>query len=234
MTPLLAAAETLTPVAQWLNTFFAGFDDAILRFAYSLHESAMGGFWDAFLSTITKLGSGGIFFIVLSVILLLFKKTRKAGCAMLVAIIIGALFTNVTIKPFVERPRPYASGNQFYYDCWYAVNGVVESEIPSFPSGHATVSFASMGAFFAFMNKKWSWLGFVLAAVIGFSRNYLFVHYPSDIIGGMLIGFISALAAFFLVRFIAKKIEQSDNKAAVFLREFSLFSRKKEKEQVAA
>lgn len=225
MTFFLAAAEALTPFAQWLNTFFAGFDDAILRFAYSLHEIAMGGFFDFFLPLITKLGNGGIFFIVLSVILLLFKKTRKAGGAMLIAIIIGALLTNVTIKPFVERPRPYDSGNQFYWNCWNAVNGVVEHEIPSFPSGHATCSFAAMGAFFAFMNKKWSWLGLVLAAIIGFSRNYLFVHYPSDIIGGMLIGLLGALIAYLVVKAIAKKVEQSDNKAAIFLREFNLFGK---------
>lgn len=223
---LLAAAQALTPVAEWLNTFFAGFDDAILRFAYSLHEGALGAFWDFFWPTITHLGSGGIFFIVLSIVLLFFKKTRKAGGAMLLAIIIGALMTNVTIKPFVERPRPYNSGNSFYYDCWAAVNGVVEKEIPSFPSGHATASFAAMGAFFAFMNKKWSWLALVLAGLVGFSRNYLFVHYPSDILGGMFVGIVSALIAFFLVRAIAKKVEQSNNKFAVFLKEFNLFGKK--------
>lgn len=223
MNLLLTAAAALTPVAEWLNTFFAGFDDAILRFAYSLHEGALGGFWDFLFPNVTVLGNGGIFFIILSIVLLFFQKTRKAGFAMLIAIIIGALLTNVSIKPFVERPRPYNSGNQFYYDAWQAVNGVVEHEAPSFPSGHATVSFAAMGAFFAFMNKKWSWVALVLAALIGFSRNYLFVHYPSDIIGGMLVGLFGAVVAFLIVKAVAKKVEQSDGRVAVFFKEFNLF-----------
>lgn len=222
MNLFLLASVALTPVAEWLNTFFSGFDDAILRFAYSLHEGALGGFFDFFFSKITVLGSGGIFFIVLSILLLLFKKTRKAGFAMLLAIIIGALLTNVSIKPFVERPRPYDSGNSFYYDCWQAVNGVVEHEIPSFPSGHATVSFASMTAFFVFLNKKWSWLGLVLAALIGFSRNFLFVHYPSDILGGMLVGLFAALIGCLIVKAVAKKVAGCDNKFCTCLKEFNL------------
>lgn len=222
---LLAASGELTAVAQWLTTFFAGFDETILNFAHTLHEGALGAFHDIFWPAITTLGNGGIFFIVLGLLFLFFKKTRKAGFAILVAILIGALLTNVLVKPFVARPRPYMSESLQFKEWWQAVGARTESEF-SFPSGHATASFAAMGAFFAFLNKKWSWLGLVLAALIGFSRNYIFVHYPSDILGGILVGLLSALVAYFIVKAVTKKVVSSDAKFAVFLREADLFAKK--------
>lgn len=212
----------MTTFAIWLNTFFASFDQAILKFAYSLHESAVGGFLDVFFKEITKLGNGGIFFIVLSVILLLFKKTRKCGFAMLIAIVIGALITNVCIKNIVGRPRPYADETSIYYQWWLEIGHGVEHEIASFPSGHATASFAAMTALFIFLNKKYSWLGLVLASLIGFSRNYIFVHYPSDILAGIIVGVCAALLAAVIIRAIFKALENSRNRGAVFVTTFNL------------
>lgn len=222
---LLAASGNLTAIAQWLNTFFAGFDETILTFAHSLHEGALGAVHDIFWPAITVLGNGGIFFILLGLVLLFFKKTRKAGFAVLIALLIGALLTNVLIKPMVERPRPYMSEHALFKEWWQAVGARTESEF-SFPSGHATASFAAMGAFFAFLNKKWSWLGLVLAVLIGFSRNYIFVHYPSDILGGILVGLCSAVLSYFIVKAVAKKVAASDAKFAVFLREADVLKKR--------
>lgn len=215
----------LTPFAQWLNTFFAGFDTAIFTFANNLHQAA-GGFFDLFFETITKLGDGGIFFIVLGLVFLLFKKTRKAGFGMLIAILIGALFTNICIKEIVARPRPYVDEANVFHQWWLSVGHGLESEF-SFPSGHTTASFAAMGAFFAFLDKKWSWLGFVLASLIAFSRIYIVVHYPSDILGGIVVGLISATLAYFIVRAIYKKIEKSNGKFATGVKEWNFIKIKK-------
>ena len=97
----------VTAVASWLNSTFADFDLAIFDFFHRLHDSAAGGFLDVFFNAITTLGHDGIALIIISLILMLFKKTRKAGSAMLAGIIVGAIFTNLTIKPLVSRPRPY-------------------------------------------------------------------------------------------------------------------------------
>ena len=69
----------------------------------------------------------------------------------------------------------------------------------SFPSGHVSTTMAAMGAVFFYTNKKYSWLAFLLVILMGFSRNYLVVHYPTDVLGGAIIGFISALIARILI-----------------------------------
>lgn len=214
----------LTTIAQWLNTFFAGFDKAIFTFAHNLHQSA-GNFLDTFFELITKLGDGGIFFIIVGIIFLLFKKTRKAGLGMLFALLIGSLFTNLLLKELIARPRPYVDEASIFNQWWQDVGHGIESEF-SFPSGHTTASFAAMGAFFAFLNKKWSWLGLVLAALISFSRIYIVVHYPSDIVGGIIVGVASAVIAFFIVRAISKKIEKSNGKFATWAKEWNLIKAK--------
>lgn len=153
-------------MADWLNTAFQSFDYALLEFGHNLHNNA-GGFFDGFMKFITVFGDGGIILILLSLCLIAFKKTRKIGITMLGAIAIGAIITNITIKPLVARPRPFADQSSVYYTWWKAVGAVQESEF-SFPSGHSTASMAAMMAFFLAGNKKYSWTGFILALLIGF------------------------------------------------------------------
>ena len=96
----------LTALALWLNTAFAGFDEAVATAIHQLYVAA-GWFFTPFLSFISLLGKGGIFLILLSIALMLFRKTRRYGTTMLLALAIGALVTNVCFKPLVARPRPY-------------------------------------------------------------------------------------------------------------------------------
>ena len=159
-------------MADWLNTVFHAFDSGAFNFANSLAQVA-GGFFTPLSKVIAVLGKGGIFFILLSIALMLFRKTRKTGFTMLLAIGVGALFTNVIIKNAVARPRPYTVDE--FKDIWAFVGSNIESEF-SFPSGHATVTMTSMMALFLTTNKKWSWLGFVFALIVGFTRIYLVVH----------------------------------------------------------
>ena len=138
---------------------------------------------NAVLSFYTKLGDSGLAWIAVSVIMLIFPKTRRAGLLALLAMALGFLCTNVVLKHLVARPRP-----------WLVVEGltflVVEPDPNSFPSGHATCAFAAGGAWWRTQTRRWARVtGLVLAAVMAFSRLYVGVHFPSDVLVGCLVGF---------------------------------------------
>ena len=189
-------------MAEFLNTTFFGFDNSILVFAHNSAKVA-GNFLTPFFKFITLFGNKGLFFIALSIVLMLFSKTRKTGLAMLFAVGIGALLTNVIIKNAVARPRPYTS--EIYKEYHAFVGGILESEF-SFPSGHATVSATSMVALFLGFNKKWSFVGLIFAFVIGLSRIYLIVHYPTDVIAGFIVGVVAGAIAHYISSALYKAI----------------------------
>ena len=120
---------------------------------------------------------------------------------------VGALFTNVTIKPLVARVRPYE--HETYRAFWEFVGASVESE-RSFPSGHTTTAFAAMGAIFLVWRKKYSWPALVFAALVGMTRLYLVVHYPTDVLGGIVVGAASALISYALLRLAFSALERHD------------------------
>lgn len=206
----------MTPAAQWLNSTFAEFDRAILGFYHHLATLA-----DPILSPISVffdvIGDGALACFVLAAILLLFKKTRKAGIAVLLAVGVGALFTNVAIKNIVARPRPYVND---FIEWWQYAGSHVQSE-HSFPSGHTTAAMTGMTALCLTLGKKHKWLfpvGALYVLVMGASRNYLMVHYPSDILGGIIIGAISGIIAYFLAKLVYDLFQKhSDKKACAFI-----------------
>ena len=137
---------------------------------------------------------------------MLFPKTRKTGVCVLGAICCGALITNVTLKPLIARMRPYAA-SEVFRSYWELVGASVESDL-SFPSGHATtIAAAMMGLTFA-RGKKYLWLSVPYIALMCASRNYLMVHYPSDVIAGVIAGTLGAVAAFFITKLIYSVIEK--------------------------
>lgn len=143
---------------------------------------------------LTTLGNGGMVWIGLAVVLLVIPKYRIYGLTMLVALLISIMLGNVILKNIVARPRP----------SW--VDPSVKLLIPnptnySFPSGHTFTSFAAAGSLFLY-NKKSGVAAIVLASLIGFSRMYLYVHYPSDVLAGALFGLAAAEAAFCGVQYI--------------------------------
>lgn len=215
LTADIVPAEAMTAAAQFLNTFFAQFDYKILEFYHMLHESVLGGFFDVFFKYFTLLGDGGIFLICLSLILLLFKKTRKVGCGMLGGIVIGAVFTNLTIKPIIARPRPYMT-NETFQSWWAAVGHGLEGEVESFPSGHTTSAMAAAMPVFLMCKKNVSWLVFLFVILMGASRNYIVVHFPSDILGGIIIGGLAGIISYLLVRYLYDKIIKPESKLANF------------------
>ena len=102
-------------MAQWLNTTFSAFDGAIFGAMNGLAVKA-GGFFTPFFKVVSFFGEKGLFFIICSIILMLFARTRRIGATMLFSIAVGALFTNIIIKNVVARPRPFT--NSEYFSFW--------------------------------------------------------------------------------------------------------------------
>lgn len=155
-----------------------------LRFAW------LTPFWKC----ITTLGEGGIFWILLCVVFLIPKKTRKIGIIMALALIINALLVNVWLKNMIARVRPYDAYNDI-------IRLIAIQKDYSFPSGHTSASFACSCALWLALEKpykKYTCITWVIACLIAFSRLYLGVHYPSDIIGGAIVGSISAMLAYYV------------------------------------
>lgn len=220
----------MTVAAQWLNETFASFDYAILEFFHNLILGPAAGFFDFFFKFVTLLGEEGLFLIIVSIILMLFRKTRKIGLSMLLAIIIGSLITNVTVKPLVARPRPFQNeASEFYnlFHQWWIDAGEVHVGEKSFPSGHTTSAMAAMaGLFFASKKKCVSWTAFIFAILMGMSRIYLCVHYPSDVLGGLVAGLIAGFIAATLIGLLYKK---TDNKKIKVFTDFDIVTAIKKK-----
>lgn len=153
-------------------------------------QSIRFGLLDKLMVAITTLGNEGYVWIAIGIVMLFFKRSRRAGIAVLMGLIFGLVVGNWGIKNIVARARPCA------------INTAIELIIPypseySFPSGHTLSSFVSATAVFLY-NKKWGVAAFVLASLIAFSRLYLYVHFPTDILGGIVVGVILAHVAYWL------------------------------------
>ena len=202
-----------------------GTDLAILDFIRAHMTSPLG---DEIMPIITMLGDNGIIWIVMAAVMLLFKRTRKLGAAMVIALMIDVVCCNFIIKPLVARIRPF--------DVNTAIKLIISApDDYSFPSGHTAAAFAAFGALFFGRNKltgsagrfigmnvqddlskhngsiapvgvqvlnyefkserihvfsqKNLWIPvLVLAILIAASRLYLYVHYPTDVLTGMVLG----------------------------------------------
>ena len=219
-------------IAEFLNTAFASFDYTILSAFHGLATAAEVVF-TPIAEIFALIGDNGYFSFLLAFILLCFKKTRKCGICIIFAIGFGALLTNVAIKNIVARPRPYASDIAAFKEWWTYAGAHLESEF-SFPSGHTTAAMASMTALCAAIGKQRKWLiapATLYVIVMGASRNYLMVHYPTDVIAGIIVGATGAIAACFTVNALWKLIEKhSDKRLFAFAIEFditSIFKRNK-------
>lgn len=137
-------------------------------------------FLTAAFRVITSLGNAGIFWILLGLVLLCIPKTRRCGLSMILALLCCLVFGNLILKPLIHRIRPYD------------VNSAVQLLIPrlsdfSFPSGHTYASFAGAVVILRYY-KKWGIAALILAVLIAFSRLYFYVHFPTDVLAGMVLG----------------------------------------------
>lgn len=162
-----------------------------------LAEHLHCGFLDAVMPAITVLGNGGIFWIVLAVIMIIIPKYRKAGLSMGLALLMGLVVCNLTIKPLVARIRPYDYQLEHFGN---TVSLLIQAPHDySFPSGHTIASFEAAIALLLY-NRKLGIPATVLAVLIAFSRLYLYVHYPTDVIVSVAMGIGFAFLASFLVK----------------------------------
>lgn len=177
-------------VLSWLAEHF---DLAVLEW---IREHLQCSFMDTLMPAITVLGNAGIFWIILAVVLLCTKKYRKTGAAMGVALVIGLLVCNVTMKPLIGRIRPYD-----YQSIYYGKIIPLLIEAPkdfSFPSGHTLASFEGAVVLVQY-DRKLGIPALILASLIAFSRLYLYVHYPSDVLAAVVMGILIAILAKYLL-----------------------------------
>ena len=221
-------------MATWLNTVFAPFDRAILEFFHILCENA-GVIFTPIAEFLAFIGDNGYFSFLIAFILLCFPKTRKCGACMILAVGFGALFTNIAIKNIVARPRPYASEIEVFAQWWKTAGAHIESEF-SFPSGHTTAAMAGMTALCLAIGKSRKWIiapAALYVILMGASRNYLMVHYPTDVIAGIIVGALGAIIAFFVANAIWKAIEKhAENRFWNFVLNFDIRSIFKKKEKI--
>jgi len=197
MTMFLASAS----LGVWLDQTFAGFDMAVFNFFGSLHSGIMNIISMIF----TAMGATTYvaLFALFGLVLIFFRRTRKYGFALVAAIIIGTLLTNVLFKPLFLRVRPYNSLQDVAsYFGWYQHAGMLAESDYSFPSGHTTgateIGLVLCLCFASDRKWKFAWIGPVVAVLVGCSRIYLMVHYATDVLAGFIIGIIAAVAAFYI------------------------------------
>ena len=138
---------------------------------------------DIFMSNITKLGNAGIVWILLTIVLLLIPKTRKSGLILASALIVDLILCNGILKPLIARIRPFD------------VNS----------AGHTAASFTAVMALYLAGEKKLWKIALVLAVLIAFSRLYLYVHYPTDVLGGIITGAIAGYIGYKLTFIVQSK-----------------------------
>ena len=158
-----------------------------LYFLQELHNPVL----DKIMVFFTSLGNDGLLWIGLAVGMLFFKKYRRCAISIGIALVFKELIGNVILKELIMRERP----------CWIdpTVELLVKSPSSfSFPSGHSFDAFAASVT--VFLNHKREGIAaMAVGTLIAFSRMYVFVHFPTDILGGMLLGITVAVLTYFIV-----------------------------------
>jgi len=171
------------------------FEYTILDF---IHNNFSHPIIDELMKFFSFLGNSGWFWILLGVVLLFFKKTRKIGITVCLSLIFSLLICNITLKPLIARMRPY--------DLKDGIKLIIDRPNDfSFPSGHTSASFAAAVALFAH-SKRYGSIALTVASFIAFSRLYLYVHFPTDVLGGMIIGTLCGILSCLAVKYAYKKL----------------------------
>lgn len=188
---------------SWLTDF----DISILNF---IRDNLQCGFLDTAMPIASLLAEGGVVPIAFALVFILIKKKRKTGIMMGLALLIGVIIGNVVLKNIIGRTRPYD------------ITGVmlIVRSLPdySFPSGHSLAVFEIAGVLMV-RDRKFGIPALVIAFIVAFSRIYLYLHHPSDVIGGALLGLLFAFISIVTVNAVLKKLAKTKPKAAAFLGE---------------
>lgn len=189
----------LTAFQDFLYNSAISFDLPVLDWVQANMQS---GFMDKFMPFITRFGDHGTFWMIVAALLFLFPKTRKTGLGMAIAMMLGLLVCNVTLKPLVARIRPYDLQEELGVTIQLLGERMHDF---SFPSGHTIASFEAAVVMLK-NSKKLGIPAMILAVLIAFSRLYLYVHYPTDVIASVLLGTLFALIGDGLAGLIAPKL----------------------------
>ena len=183
----------LTAFQNFLYNCALSFDLPILDW---IQANLQSGFMDKFMPFITVFGDAGIFWMVISALFVVFPKTRKTGLGMAFAMVIGLVVCNMTLKPLVARIRPY----DLQAELGVTIRLLCDAQHDfSFPSGHTIASFEAAVAL-TIHNRKLGIPAMILAVLIAFSRMYLYVHYPTDVLASVVLGTAFAFLASFIVK----------------------------------
>lgn len=163
-----------------------------------IQENLRNGLLTAIFSFITHSGDIGLIWILISLGLLISKKTRFIGILSFVALLEVLLINNLIIKNSVARLRPFLVYQQLELL-------ISEPSGFSFTSGHSCSSFASAIIFLKYLPKKYGYPIVIYAALVAFSRLYFGVHYPTDVLAGVALGTIFALLTSYIYEKHVKK-----------------------------
>lgn len=175
--------------------FLTNIDFSILNF---IREHISCGALDFIMPIISSWAFVGGVIGITTIVFLFMKKHRKTGVALVIGLIIGILLVSIILKPIIDRPRPFIVND--------AINLIVSPPSgSSFPSQHTILAFIwAIIPTFVF-SKKFAFVGFPIAILIAFSRPYLYVHYPSDVIAGIIFAILASILAIVITNFIWKK-----------------------------
>ncbi len=164
------------------------FDYKILDYIQELLASP---FMDKVMIFFTKLGDNGIIWIILCALLLISPKTRYIGFVVLCSLLFSLIINDQILKNIIQRNRPFEGLDDLEL--------LIEAPSShSFPSGHTSSSFAAAFVFGHYLKKPYAILTYILASLIAFSRLYLYVHFPTDVLAGIISGYICSFLAILL------------------------------------
>ncbi|MCH5324061.1 MAG: phosphatase PAP2 family protein [Eubacterium sp.] len=164
----------------------------------AIRENVANPLLDAVMSFVSFTGNAGAIWILAAIACLCFRQTRRAGVCMAVALVLGLVIGNLALKNIIDRPRPFELRE------WITLI-VPPPGDPSYPSGHTLAAFNAAIPLFVY-HRRLGALALTYAAVMAFSRLYLYVHYPTDVLGGLILAVICSVAAVVIVNAFYDKL----------------------------